>query len=83
MRLQQQSAGDALSGEICAHDAERTLEDQQPYPSFTTAINPCHQKAPAEAGAMHSSIRSLTPAITHWAWWGELFRQDGCLRQQQ
>ena len=51
-RLQQQSAGDALSREICAHDAEHTRQYQQPYSSVTTAVQR-QQKAPAEAGGLH------------------------------
>ena len=35
-RLQQQKASGALGREICAHDAERTQLNHQPYPSFTT-----------------------------------------------
>ena len=35
-----------------------------------------HQKAPAEAGAIRSSIGSLKAAMTHWPWLGGLFQRD-------
>ena len=55
-------AGDALSGEICTHDAERKQEDQQPYPSFTTEVQ-APSKGPAEAGAVDCSAGGLISAL--------------------
>jgi len=47
-----------LSREICANNAERKQEDQQPYPSVTTAVQH-HQNAPAEAEAFNTQITAL------------------------
>ena len=73
-RLQQQSAGDALSREICAHDAERRLEDQTSYPSFTTA-GWRHQKAPAEVGELGPQRTEVQAICLYSNLSGKIFTQ--------